>query len=151
MVHRGEERQTRYVLYRHGEIREESMINSAGRRLVPFSATNNLLTHDVVVFPSEPAEYESTEALLVAVRAFIHRYCDVSDGFEEIAAHYVLFSWIYDAFNEVRTSGCAATSVRASLGSSSRSARSATKPSSRAAPRPYRRSSASLTPVEARS
>jgi hypothetical protein len=101
MVHRRKERQTRYVVYRNGSVRESPAINAEGRRLVPFSGANNLLTHDVVLFASEPAEYGSTEALLFKVRDFIHRYCDVSDGFEEIASHYVLFSWIYDAFNEV--------------------------------------------------
>lgn len=101
MVFRQPERQTRFVVFKQGEIGEQSVTSNAGRRLVPFSPSNNLLTHDVVVFPSEATEYESTEALLAAVRHFIHRYCDVSDGFEEIAAQYVLFSWIYDAFNEV--------------------------------------------------
>jgi hypothetical protein len=102
MVHRRPERETRFIVYRDGQTRELSTISVApGLRLMPFKASNNLLTHDVVAVASEPAEYESTETLLAAVRTFIHRYCDVSEGFEEIAAHYVLFSWIYDAFNEV--------------------------------------------------
>lgn len=102
MVYRRSERQTRFVLYADGKMREMPAVTPApGMRLVPFSPTNNLLTHDVVVFASEPADYGTTEILLAEVRAFIHRYCDVSEGFEEIAAHYVLFSWIYDAFNEV--------------------------------------------------
>src|SRR5947209_3397766 len=69
--------------------------------LVPYSAENNLLTHRVVLFPSEPEEYRSEEELFADVRSFIHRYVDLSDGFEEVAAAYVLFSWVYDAFNEV--------------------------------------------------
>lgn len=101
MVHRRSERRTCFVVHRSGETREESVINIGGRRLVPFSPSNNLLSHDVVVFAANPIAYESTDTLLADVRAFIHRYCDVTDGFEEIAAHYVLFSWIYDAFNEV--------------------------------------------------
>jgi hypothetical protein len=35
------------------------------------------------------------------VRAFIHRYVDLSPVFEEIATHYVLLTWVYDAFNEL--------------------------------------------------
>lgn len=102
MVYWKPERQTRFVVYRDAQSRELSAIRvTAGPHLVPWSPANNLLTHDVVTFASGPAEYESTEALLIDVRGFIHRYCDVSEGFEEIAAHYVLFSWIYDAFNEV--------------------------------------------------
>src|SRR5204863_10034635 len=29
------------------------------------------------------------------------RHVEVSEGFEEIATYYVLFSWVYDAFHEV--------------------------------------------------
>jgi hypothetical protein len=39
--------------------------------------------------------------LVLAVQAFIHRYVDLSPAFEEIAAHYVLLTWVYDAFGEV--------------------------------------------------
>lgn len=70
-------------------------------RAVPYSPRNNLLTHDVILLASGAQEYGTDEELLADVRAFIHRYCDVSDGFEEIAAHYVVFTWIYDLFNEV--------------------------------------------------
>lgn len=70
-------------------------------RAVPYSPRNNLLTHDVILLASGTQEYGTDDELLADVRAFIHRYCDVSDGFEEIAAHYVVFTWIYDLFNEV--------------------------------------------------
>src|SRR6188474_3191162 len=63
-------------------------------RAVPYSPRNNLLTHDVILLASGAQEYGTDEQLLADVRAFIHRYCDVSDGFEEIAAHYVVFTWI---------------------------------------------------------
>ena len=32
---------------------------------------------------------------------FIHRYADLSDAFEEAATHYVLLTWVFDAFNEL--------------------------------------------------
>jgi hypothetical protein len=38
---------------------------------------------------------------LEEIRAFLYRYLDVAPAFEQIAAHYVLFTWVYDAFNEV--------------------------------------------------
>lgn len=72
-----------------------------GRILVPFSPLNNLLTHDVVLFPGEPAEYGSKAELLSAIRSFIHRYVDLSPLFEQIAAHYILLSWIHDNFQEL--------------------------------------------------
>lgn len=80
---------------------EESADLSPLERLVPYSATNNLVKHGVVLFPSEPTEY-GTEAQLVArIRDFVHRYVELSDGFEAISVYYILFSWIYDAFHEV--------------------------------------------------
>lgn len=69
--------------------------------LVPYSPTNNLLTHDVVALPSSPVEYGAEEDLVARVRAFIHRYVDLPEGFEEVACRYVLFTWRYDDFAEV--------------------------------------------------
>jgi hypothetical protein len=54
-----------------------------------------------VLFPSRAAEYESEQELVEEIQSFIHRYVDVSPLFEQIASHYVLFSWVYDAFNEL--------------------------------------------------
>ena len=65
-----------------------------GQRLVPYSPRNNLLANEVVLFPSKAAEYESEQTLVEEIRAFIHRYVDVSPLFEQIASYYVLFSWV---------------------------------------------------------
>lgn len=72
-----------------------------GERLVPYSPQNNLLLHKVVLLPSEPEEYGSEAELLVFIRSFIHRYVSVSPRFEAITTYYVLFTWLYDAFNEL--------------------------------------------------
>lgn len=72
-----------------------------GTTLVPYSPDNNLLTHGVILFPSEDREWVTDGELLDSVRRFIHRYADLSESFEEIASHYVLLSWIYDAFSEL--------------------------------------------------
>lgn len=55
----------------------------------------------MVLLPSEPEEYGSEESLLAEIQSFIHRYVDVSPLFEKIASYYVLFSWVYDGFNEL--------------------------------------------------
>ena len=39
--------------------------------------------------------------MLEEIQSFIHRYVDVSPLFEKIASYYVLFSWVYDGFNEL--------------------------------------------------
>lgn len=72
-----------------------------GDRLVPYSPSNNLLTSGSVLLPSDIGEFGDKGDLVVAVQAFIHRYVDLSPAFEEIAAHYVLLTWVYDAFSEI--------------------------------------------------
>jgi hypothetical protein len=101
MVYRPEERRTLLCIAKEGQVRYEASVLEDGKRLVPYSPENNLLKNDVVLFPAEAAEYESDRALIAEIRQFIHRYVDVSPLFEEIASYYVLFTWVYDAFNEL--------------------------------------------------
>src|ERR1039458_6977838 len=101
MVYRPEERRTLLCFATEGQVRYETSIMDDGKRLVPYSPENNLLKNEVVLFPSEVAEYESEQALVAEIRQFIHRYVDVSPLFEEIMSYYVLFTWVYDAFNEL--------------------------------------------------
>jgi len=82
-------------------FRYETNLLVSGQRLVPYSPRNNLLTNEVVLFPSEPVEYDSEQELVEGIKAFIHRYVDISPLFEQIASYYVLFTWVYDAFNEL--------------------------------------------------
>jgi hypothetical protein len=72
-----------------------------GETLIPYSATNNLIANECVLLPSHPVEYGTKAELLADIEAFLHRYVDLSPLFERIAAHYVLLSWVYDAFGEV--------------------------------------------------
>jgi len=96
------ERTTRFALWRNGQWTLQAEVEiEQGERLVPFSPNNNIIKNDVVMLPSEPVEYGTKEELIAGIRGFIHRYLDVSPAFETIASHYVLFTWVYDAFNEV--------------------------------------------------
>lgn len=74
---------------------------ASGERLVPYAADNNLIAAGCVLLPSEPGPGMTQAALLAEIRAFLHRYVDLSPVFEEIAAHYVLLSWVYDVFNDL--------------------------------------------------
>jgi hypothetical protein len=74
---------------------------TSDERLAPYSATNNLIATGCVLLPSEVGVYPGKAALLDEVRDFINRHVDLSPLFEEIAAHYVLLTWVYDAFNEL--------------------------------------------------
>jgi hypothetical protein len=84
MVYRPEENRTMFCIFRGGEIRYEPSLTVGGQRLVPYSPGNNLLRNEVVLFSSDAAEYASEERLVEEIRAFIHRYVDVSPLFEQI-------------------------------------------------------------------
>jgi len=93
---------TAFLRSSDGKIERISTVKlETGETLVPYSASNNLLTHRVVLFPSAVAEYGTAADLFRAVRSFIHRYVDISEAFEAVAAQYVLFSWRYDDFTEL--------------------------------------------------
>tara|TARA_R110002124_G_scaffold243235_1_gene408320 strand:+ start:31370 stop:32677 length:1308 start_codon:yes stop_codon:yes gene_type:complete len=80
---------------------QETVDLADGERLVPYGADNNLIATGCVLLPSEVGVFTTQAALIAAIQAFVHRYVDLSPVFEEIAAHYVLLSWVYDAFNEL--------------------------------------------------
>jgi hypothetical protein len=101
MIYRPEERRTLLCVAKEGEIRYVTNILDDGQRLVPYSPENNLLKNDVVLFSSEAAEYTSDHTLIAEIRQFIRRYVDISPLFEQIASYYILFSWVYDGFNEL--------------------------------------------------
>lgn len=102
MVYDPRERKTQFVCGT-GEAwgYEDSILLSSAERLVPYSATNNLVKHNVVLFASEPEEYGEESTLVARVRDFVRKYVEVSEEFETVAIYYVLFTWIYDAFHEV--------------------------------------------------
>jgi len=72
-----------------------------GRKYRPLPPTYNLVDKDVILFPSVATEYQSEEEILKEIQTFIHKYLDISEVFEQIATYYVLFTWMFDKFNEV--------------------------------------------------
>lgn len=102
MIYDPDKRQTGFVVWDGAGVRYEPQVKlDDAHTITPYSPDNNLIKNRVVLFPTEAAEYESDEALVTEIQAFIHRYVDLAPAFERIAAHYVLFTWVYDAFNEL--------------------------------------------------
>lgn len=90
------------ILAPDGSVRVEPHFTTpSGDRLIPYSAANSLLATRCVQFSSDAIPFESKAALLGNIRDFIHCYVDLDPLSEDIAAHYVLLSWVHDAFNEV--------------------------------------------------
>ena len=102
LIYNPKARQTAFAVWKEDECRiEKSCKLDTGELVIPYSANNNLIRHNVVLLPFGPDDYESETTLLSDIRSYIHRYVDVSERFEKIAAYYVLLTWIYDAFNEL--------------------------------------------------
>ncbi len=103
LLYNQDERTTALAVSRpDGRVSVEPILDLAGdERLVPYSATNNLIATGCILLPSAVGAFPGKTVLLAEIRGFIHRYVDLSPLFEEIAAHYVLLTWVYDAFNEL--------------------------------------------------
>ena len=102
LVYDRDKRRTSLAVWNGATWRLEDTITlDNGRRLIPYSAENNLIQNEVILLPSKPEEYGTEAELVQEIQAFIHRYVDISPRFERIASHYVLFSWIFDSFNEL--------------------------------------------------
>jgi len=80
---------------------EQSVELPTGERLIPYSAQNNLVVSECVLLPSAVGDFRDRDELLRHVATFIHRYVDLSPTFEAVAAHYILLSWVYDAFTDL--------------------------------------------------
>jgi hypothetical protein len=94
-------RTTGFAVWANGRWTIEREVSATGERLVPFSAKNNLISNEAVLLPSRPEEYGSEHELVAAIQSHIHRYADLSTSFECAATHYVLLSWVYDAFSDL--------------------------------------------------
>lgn len=80
---------------------EDEVRIETGEILVPYSAKNNLIANDCVLLPSTPVDHGLKSDLLRDIRTFLHKYVDLSPLFEQVTAHYILMTWVYDAFGEV--------------------------------------------------
>lgn len=103
LVYDADARKTALCVSRFGGLWniEAEVTIETGEVLVPYSASNNLISNECVLLPSKPEEFYFKDELLADIQSFLHRYVDLSPLFEQIAAHYVLLTWVHDAFNEL--------------------------------------------------
>jgi len=59
------------------------------------------LSGGAVLLPTEPVDYGSEEELIEEIRYFIHSYVQLDTNYEVIGTHYVVFTWLFDRFDEV--------------------------------------------------
>ena len=85
-----------------GRIAVSDHLNLAnGERLVPYAPSNNLLARGCVLLPSGVGPLLDKSELVAEIAAFLDRYVHLTPLFGGLAAHYVLLSWVHDAFNEL--------------------------------------------------
>src|SRR6185295_13592277 len=64
LLYKAEEKRTSFVVCKGRELSEADVISLPdGSTLVPYSAGNNLITHQAILLPSEPAEYGTESEL----------------------------------------------------------------------------------------
>jgi hypothetical protein len=102
MVYARDEHRTGFVIWKNGLwYVADRFVDQTGQAVLPYPPDNSLLAHNVVLFPVAPVAYHSQQQLIEEIRAFIHRYVDLSESFELIASYYVMLTWLYDSFNEL--------------------------------------------------
>ncbi len=86
-------------LTEEGKIEYSDFVDYLGKRYCPL--VNETVKKRAVILPKKALEYECEEKLVEDVRAFVHKYVDVSDDFELFSAYYVLLSWVFDRLHTV--------------------------------------------------
>lgn len=76
-------------------------IQNGDMSFVPIRATNDLVKHKALLFPSDIGEHSSTSKLLQSIDAYISRYVALSEEARMLACSYILLTWLYDAFREL--------------------------------------------------
>ncbi|MES3005472.1 MAG: hypothetical protein V4664_00845 [Patescibacteria group bacterium] len=102
MVYDEKKNRTYFVtLDSSGVIGERDQIAVDEEIFKPLPPNHMLVQKRVVLFPSKLEDYKDEQEIINEVQSFIHKYLDISEVYEGIATYYVLFSWLYDKFNEV--------------------------------------------------
>lgn len=96
-----QEEETGFLLFEDGKISKvpQFMVDSSTYKAPP--AGNRLIASGFVKLPSDAVPFESESSLLQEIRDFIHEFVQIPEEFEKLASFYVLFSWVYDEFQEL--------------------------------------------------
>lgn len=84
-----------------GKISMRGMVDVGDVTYTPYPANTGIIDARVVLFPEKPQPYGSQRQLVRTIQDFIHRYLDIDPFYERLAAYYVLFSWVYDMFENL--------------------------------------------------
>lgn len=85
-----------------GKTKYQPTVDVGGVTYIPYQATLGLIRNRrIVLFPERAEEYGSEKELNEQIRQFIHDFLDVDPFYERLASYYVMFSWLYDLFENL--------------------------------------------------
>lgn len=67
----------------------------------PWSPYNNLITSQVLLFPSKAKEYGSNQELFDLIVEYLKKYIELPGNFYNIVAVYCMMTWVFEQFSEV--------------------------------------------------
>src|SRR5262249_43399624 len=94
----------RFAVSENGEVRVKTVDGFELKdrtKLSPPRDPNGLIEKHVVLLASKAERYGTQEKLVGDLTAFIHRYTDLLPFWEQLIAHYVLMTWVYDIFTAI--------------------------------------------------
>lgn len=95
------EKKTAFALWHDGNSTFVNEYQDKGVLRVPYSPHNDIFEHNFLLLPSSVEEYGTEAELVQDIRKYLKKYVAIPSRFEKITSHYVLLTWIYDAFNEL--------------------------------------------------
>lgn len=71
-----------------------------GEKLSPIQ-TPHLIDNRVVLLPTHTAVYFSEQDLIKEIKEFLNKYLDIHPFHENVVAHYILMTWVFDRLSVV--------------------------------------------------
>ncbi len=100
-IYDAQSEKTQFAVYENGAVEVFEMVIKGDEEIYPLDAKSDIVDKGIVLLPSEAKEYGTDAKLIADIQTFIHKHLEISPKYEQIAAYYVLFSWLYDRFHEV--------------------------------------------------
>lgn len=94
-------RKTGLLVCENGNISQVSEYEYEEKIYTAPPPTNPLLSTGFVKLPSCSSDYGSEKELYDEIRAFLHKYVQLPEEFEEIVPWYAIFTWVFNSFREL--------------------------------------------------
>lgn len=94
---------SRFSVWDGEKVTYKDKIDLGDKILKPVSdeKLDGAVKEGVVKLPTKAKDYEDVNSLIDEIKDFIDKWLDISDDFREMAAWYVLLSWVHDKLSVV--------------------------------------------------